>query len=360
MKHGLIIATNNLSRTGVPSVYMSIIRHFTKNGWSFDLLYFDNSDLYYLDELKSLGVNLLYYREKNNRIHRYISASFYTKIAKRIIKQNKYDLIHSFKEAVGYPFLRIAYKRGVGIRINHTNISFHGTGNIINRLLFKKEKKKIIKYSTHLIGCSDVACLSAYGHGVDFTSIINTYDEKRFVFSSEIPSTNHIVLSQIGGLSNLKNQLFSINVLKELQNYYPSSELILVGDEIENGYKTLLQENISQLNISNNVIFKNKNENIIDTYKESHYVIFPSRSEGFGIVTIEAQAVGLKCFASTNVPKSTNAGNIIYLPLEDGPKKWAKAIADDFKTTGAKRIKLDMHNFSNSEIMKKYEAIYGK
>ena len=52
----------------------------------------------------------------------------------------------------------------------------------------------------------------------------------------------------------------------------------------------------------------------------------PSVTEGFGIVLVEAQATGLFCCASDSVPRQTDLGGAVYLPLSDGPGKWADAI----------------------------------
>lgn len=102
MKRCLIIAASDLSKTGVPAVFMRIIRHFLKKGWKFELVYFDNNNTYYLEELDNLEVSTYYFKEKSGKFFRYFSANFYKKIAKKLISKGKYDVVHSFKENVGY------------------------------------------------------------------------------------------------------------------------------------------------------------------------------------------------------------------------------------------------------------------
>lgn len=358
MKRCLIIAASDLSKTGVPAVFMRIIRHFSKKGWNFDLIYFDNNDTYYLKELNELSVSTYFFKEKRNKLFRYFSANFYKKIAKKVIVKDKYDIVHSFKENVGYPFLKRAKKMGVKTIINHTNIAFHGNGNFINHILFSKEQKAIIKYSTDLIGCSKEACLSAYGKKAICHPILNTYDERQFVFSPNNPNTKPIQLIQVGGFSSLKNQLFSLKVINEIIKIYPDSTVVFIGNETEESYFNKMKEYIKENSIEKNVIFKGKEDDVSSSLKESHYMIFPSVIEGFGIVAIEAQAVGLRCFASTGVPQSTDAGNITYLSLQDGEAYWAQQIIDNFKNQKSTRKKSDMSKFSNDFIMKEYEKIY--
>ena len=57
--------------------------------------------------------------------------------------------------------------------------------------------------------------------------------------------------------------------------------------------------------------------------------LLPSRYEGLGIVLFEAQANGLKCYASDYVPKESSLGNTIYLPLKNAYSFWADIIWKD-------------------------------
>lgn len=55
--------------------------------------------------------------------------------------------------------------------------------------------------------------------------------------------------------------------------------------------------------------------------------LFPSIFEGLGVVLIEAQAAGIKCFASTAVPKEARVTDLLsYLSLNEGPVYWANEI----------------------------------
>jgi len=71
-------------------------------------------------------------------------------------------------------------------------------------------------------------------------------------------------------------------------------------------------------------------------------LILPSLYEGLGLVLIEAQAVGLKCFASDNIPdESRVTEQIKYLSLSLSPKVWAEEILNE----------LDGYNRSDNHIL---------
>ena len=79
---------------------------------------------------------------------------------------------------------------------------------------------------------------------------------------------------------------------------------------------------------SNNidVIFTGTVTNLQDYYQAMDLFILPSKSEGLGLVLIEAQASGLPCVASADViPKEAKITELLdYIPLGQGKEKWAE------------------------------------
>jgi glycosyltransferase EpsF len=58
--------------------------------------------------------------------------------------------------------------------------------------------------------------------------------------------------------------------------------------------------------------------------------VFPSFSEGLGIVCVEAQAAGTRVLTSETVPREAAVvpGGVDFLPLEAGEKRWAERILE--------------------------------
>jgi glycosyltransferase involved in cell wall biosynthesis len=80
--------------------------------------------------------------------------------------------------------------------------------------------------------------------------------------------------------------------------------------------------------LGNDVIFAGVVPNVYDYMQSIDFFLFPSLYEGLGMVLIEAQTSGLKCFTSLGtVPTESSVTNLVsYLPLERGAKYWADEI----------------------------------
>ena len=65
--------------------------------------------------------------------------------------------------------------------------------------------------------------------------------------------------------------------------------------------------------------------------------LFPSLFEGLALVVVEAQATGLTCVVSENVPAPNLTGQVKVMQLADENKKWTNALLshDDFQRVKA-------------------------
>jgi glycosyltransferase involved in cell wall biosynthesis len=69
-------------------------------------------------------------------------------------------------------------------------------------------------------------------------------------------------------------------------------------------------------------------ENVFDYMQAMDVFLFPSRFEGLGMVLIEAQAAGLRCFTSDDlVPKDAAITDLVeYIPLSKGSTYWSERV----------------------------------
>ncbi|MDO4747168.1 MAG: glycosyltransferase [Candidatus Saccharibacteria bacterium] len=161
-------------------------------------------------------------------------------------------------------------------------------------------------------------------NGVDLKQY--KYDEKeRIIIRKELRvAKNDIVIGHIGRMDAVKNQAFLIEVLQELNQKNNNYRLILIGDGSE---KKKLEELAKKSGTNDRITFLGNKKDSSRYYNAMDVFVFPSKSEGLGIALIEAQANGLKCFASTAVPRDANATKTVtFISLEKTAAEWANII----------------------------------
>ena len=353
----LIIAANDLGKSGVPNVIMQIVRNLSEK-YTFDILLTRNSD-YYKREFLSYGGKIFTLNElkPSNKIKYFIWRIFkYKKETKKFLKKillaNNYLIIHSFKETDSWLYLKQGKKYGVKKRIIHNNRVISFPKNILKKYIVKNNIRKSIKNSTKLVSVSQQAGVSFFGKK-SFNVILNSFEENKFKFLQTNPKKMNIV--QVGTFLPLKNQIFTIEVLKLIKEKYNDFLCFFIGTIYDKNYYEIFLSKVRKYNLDNNVKILNFNANQLEIFKDVAFSFIPSIEEGLSLVAIEAQACGIKVFASNTVPKDVDLGNVLFLDLD--PKIWAK----NFLLSVSKsytRKKIDTSKFSTKNFIKKINVIY--
>ena len=168
-------------------------------------------------------------------------------------------------------------------------------------------------------------------------------------------SNDDFVIGTVGRLNTIKNPLFALDVFCSIVQSIPNSKLLLIGEgELEDQIK----EKASLMNVSDRLIMLKNRSDVPLLLHCFDAFLFPSLFEGFGIALLEAEAAGLKCYASSGIPNGLiNPIQTTVIPLDEGSAKWAKAIIDNrdskIKYDESLLLKFDMPN-----IISKLEKVY--
>lgn len=276
---------------------------------SFDLLCY-GSDYSYEKELPDCRFFYLPYR----REHYFESQR---KLKEFFVNHgNKYDCIWiNTSSASNMSVQRIA-KRYTNARvITHSHSSRIEHDNILLRavheILHKLNRRRMIKLSDVLIGCSESAAEHLFGKQHSNVHIIyNGIEVERFRFdpvSREEMRRNlriedsALVLSCVGRLESVKNVGFALKVFSEYQvcTTAENTYLLLVGDGSE---RTELERYVEERSLKG-VIFLGQQKNVKPYLDASDILLMPSLFEGFPVSAVEAQANGLSCILSDKITR---------------------------------------------------------
>ena len=362
-KNALIIAYNDLNNSGVPNVIYQTIKALHSE-YNFDVVVFGN-DLFYYQKLIDEGITnvtiINWHKEsKRNKLSRIINylvkepKEIFRK-TKKLLKEKQYSVLHSFKEYESWPFLKAAKDCGLQKRIVHTTV-IHGENE---SFLVKRNKRKTLSLATDFVGVTIDACKKAWP-GAKHKVIHFSYDESKYNSNKCSLKSDELVLTHVGTYSTNKNQLFSIEVLKELKLMYPKAKLQIIGAEREKGYFSKMKQYIDANGLDDWIKIIDGSLGAEKYTPSTSFYLLPSYHEGASLVVVEGQACGIKVFASYGVPQEMNVGGITYLDLNDGPKKWAEVIYEEFKKSGNARTAYDTTSFSSENFKKNISNLYLK
>ena len=190
------------------------------------------------------------------------------------------------------------------------------------------------KYVTQIFTCGEESGVWLAGKRLSATAVLqrNAIDTQRYLYAPEtsaavrkslgIPA-NCLVLGHVGSFWKLKNQSFLIDVFRILNQRYPQSRLVLVG---EGELRTGLMQKVKDLKLDDSVMFLGTRSDVPDLLKAFDVFVLPSMGEGFSIVTLEAQCSGLAC-VTTTLPKEVVMTDLISSHSLDEPLDiWVAAI----------------------------------
>lgn len=363
MKKILLIADSNMSLSGVPVVFMSIVRLLSKE-YQFDIVVFKDNDMYFEKEFLSYGGKVFRYNfnKPNDFLKKLIWIKFsYYKSVKKFIKGNikldEYTAIHSFQEDFSYPFIKEAKKAGIKNRIIHicSATSAYKLKKHLNRKLLDRYSKKAIRQASNIAFVSQKSLqLNDYkNRGV---VVYNIYDEQKFGQITECVHKN-IELTQIGTFSNRKNQLFSLEVINCIKEEIPNVHLNIVGKEIDDGYLEKMNSYIKDNKLESTVSILGTSTDRIELNKRTSYILYPSTMESFGLILIESQASGIHCFANKDIPNDADMGNADFLELN--PELWSKSIIDYYsKHKNERKNPSNVDKFSKENFINTIKKLY--
>lgn len=340
------IVMGKFTSGGIKSVITNYYSNVDRNKISFDLLIDNNSPIDDYSEIETIGGRVCKISTLSNPF-KYISQTY------KLSKENKYDIIHGYVNALNVFSMFAGKMAGVPVRIAENLSSAHpGEKKTIVKNILKPFSKI---FPTDLAACSKSCGEWLYGKKDIESGKVRVFNNaislKKYTYDKELRdnvrnslglSDENFVLGHIGRYQYQKNHNFLIDIFDEVYKRDKNSRLLLVG------YGDLKEEifnKINSLGLKDAVIDMGATENIAGLYNAMDVFVLPSFYEGLPVVGIEAQATGLPCVFSTEVTKETGViPDTKFVELSENKEKWADEILkirDNYKRANTENYIID-------------------
>lgn len=192
----------------------------------------------------------------------------------------------------------------------------------------------------------------------------NAIDFEKYKYNTQIRDVkrkelkildNMCVIGHVGRLSEQKNPFGMLDIFKEVLKREKNTLLLSIGTgELDEEVKAYA----SELGIEKHVKFMGKRTDVHELFQAMDVFFFPSFYEGFGIVVLEAQAAGLKCVVSNNIPHEVDiTGNVSFIDLDSKATIWADEL---LKRSKQKRCSVEEKLEESEFNIKNYGQIVDK
>ncbi len=319
----VLMIAKAIEKTGITSVMLAYFNHIDRKEIKIDFATGPIYEKKCKEHVEKEGSNFWILPNRDIKLLVYI-----IKLSK-IIKENEYQIVHVHgNSAMIFPELVAAKLGGAKVRIAHS----HNTKCNHSKLEFVV-RPVFYHFYTHALACSKEAGLWMF-KSRPFTIINNGIDVEKYNFSekerlqvrTEIGLKNQdFIIGHVGYFNYQKNQSRLIDIFEMVHKKKRNSKLLLVGD---GGTRAEIEKKIRNKRLTDSVILYGQSNNISRLMSAMDIFVLPSLFEGFGIVILEAQAMGLHCVVSDAVPKVVaNAVNAVdFISLNESDETWANVV----------------------------------
>lgn len=341
MKTKVLQFVSSLNDGGAETLIKEYVTNLNKEKFAAKVVaIFDAKETATTRAIKAAGIEIITVFEQYGIVERVINHCFQEQYItyryRKIIEAEKPHCIHIHMWLLKY-FLPLSdVLKGLNIRLFYTCHS-------LPERYFGKENQKEFEAAQHLLEHNNLQLIALHQamanelnqmFDIDNTIVLNNcIDLERFM-SVEITQaqirasigipTDAFVVGHVGRLSEVKNQLFLIDVFYEIYNKKKNAFLLLVGEGV---LRKQIEEKLAFLNLTDRSLILEHRSDIPQIMKAMDVFVFPSLYEGFGIVLIEAQIIGLPCIISDKVPAETIISNLVYIKsISASASDWAESV----------------------------------
>lgn len=283
---------------------------------------------------------------------------------------SEYDIVHCQMPNSAFCVLRDAKHAGVKHRILHSHLN-NSSDQFLHRLRNAPLNAIGKMYATDRLACSEDAGKFLFG-SKPFTVIRNGIPIEQFAYDTGINSALRAeygipmdapVIGCVGRMVKQKNYPFAVKVFAQFLRKRPDAKLVFIGDGTD---RAELEQAIHDEGVTSFVLLLGVREDINRLYSMLDVFFMPSLYEGLPVSCVEAQASGLPCVYSTDVPHESDITQTgLFVDRTADISQWVTALEramNGGRLTGNPEV-LSARGYSASanaeQLMRYYEQLMG-
>jgi glycosyltransferase involved in cell wall biosynthesis len=324
----------SLERGGIELWLMQVLQTINRDRYEMDFLVLNASSGPLESELRSLGSQVVTSRQPRKPWRLWSDFANMSRI------HGPYDVVHSHVHHLSGLIMRMAARHRVPIRIVHSHNDTRpaeADASWRRQLYLRTMKRWIRRDATHRVAASRIAAEDLFGHGwiadprcqillygLDFSPFASQGRRAETRQALGLPE-NALVIGHVGWFQRRKNHAFVLDIAAELFAREKRAWLLLVG---EGELMPTIKSRAQQLRIADRVVFTGTRSDIPLLMRAMDAFLFPSHHEGLGLVLLEAQADGLPCVLSEDLPHEADVVPSLMhrLPLTAPAAHWAECL----------------------------------
>lgn len=302
----ILHVVGKMDRAGAETMVMNLYRHIDRTQIQFDFVTFTSAIGDYDAEILELGGKIIPILA-NNPVNRMLKLRQFLK------KNPEYRIVHAHMLLSNAFHLLAAKTAGVKHRISHSHSTSNGHTNAIKKIYEQWALITNRQVATYKIACGELAAQYLFGTSKNVLLLPNAVDIKKMMTVAKIShdyidqefNDSTLNILQVGRLSEVKNHQFSLKIAEQLEKRNIDFTLYIVGQgSLESGLKQQVRDKL----LADHVKFLGVRTDITELMASADYMIMPSIHEGFPVVLVESQTVGLKSLVSNNVSAEVDLG----------------------------------------------------
>lgn len=315
------------------------------------------------DDLVKAGIKIYHIPEPDKS-----KINLYNNLQAFFETHREYDIVHCHMAGTNGIVAKAAKDAGINKVVCHSHgVALQQDEALSMKLYMLCMRKLMQRHADAFIACSKAAGNYLYGqesfgevgkvvpNGIEINRYRYSDDERNSCREKLGFKESDFVIGHTGSLNGVKNQELILDIAGILKEKRTPVKVLLVGG---GNREQDLKKQAKDLKIEEDVIITGKQIDVTKYLDAMDVFVFPSRSEGFGLSLLEAEANGLPCVVSDRIqPEVKVLNGVLSVNLNEPIQCWVEAV-EEAKRLGRSKMANEILGKKGMSEATCYEAVW--